>query len=88
MERNGRKNIVASLLAFLLLCGIGATMSISVLPSNLTTDLYSNTSYPRYLLNGTEFPKLGTIKLAPLAGSIVDLSKSYFLVGTLSLLSQ
>jgi len=54
------------------------TMAQTVAPSNNSQDLPSAATSPRFLLNGTEFPNIPAVQLAPL-GEYADMSHSAFL---------
>jgi hypothetical protein len=47
-------------------------------PSNLSSDLFPVATSPRFLLEGTEFPDLPTISLAPVGPYATSISKSEF----------
>ncbi|KIX02235.1 uncharacterized protein Z518_08174 [Rhinocladiella mackenziei CBS 650.93] len=50
----------------------------TIMPSNGTQDLYPASTSPRFIMNGTEFPDLPAVQLAPL-GQYAEISHSSFL---------
>ena len=49
----------------------------TITPSNNSQDLYPVSSSPRFLLNGTEFPDIPAVRLAPL-GEYAEMSHGAF----------
>ncbi|KIW18726.1 hypothetical protein PV08_03015 [Exophiala spinifera] len=72
---NHQRWAATALAGLLMLCP--ATFAQTIAPSNSSQDLYPAATSPRFIMNGTEFPDIPPVRLAPL-GIYAEMSHSNF----------
>lgn len=56
------------------------SQTVTITPSNISSELLPAATSPRYLLNGSEIVGLPSVRLAPLANAVATLTQQQFSV--------